>query len=85
MDSIDKIKDVIDSELKCITHSPVTVPGEVDTKDHKDDISYFIKMLEKGVPVCNDGPPILRTSESNYSLIIIRSLIIKYSYFDRCK
>ena len=50
MDSIETNKDAIDQELKCITATPVVVP-----KDHKDDVSYFLKMLKQGVPVYDDS------------------------------
>jgi len=74
MDSIETNKDAIDQELKCITATPVVVP-----KDHKDDVSYLIMMLEKGVPIYNDGPPKNKTSDSKCSLLILGCIILKYN------
>ena len=81
--------EIIDPEIETIvdstTSSPVKVLQAIVQKDHSDDVPYFIKMIEKGVPIYNDGPPILRTSESKCIFIIIRPLIIQFCHFDRCK
>ena len=69
---------IVDNET---THSPVAVAGGVAVIDHKDDVPYFVKMLEKGVPIYNDGPSILRTSESKCCLIIIGPIIVKLKMF----
>ena len=79
--------EIIDPELKTIvdsTTSPqVDVTPAIVQKDHSDDVPYFIKMIEKGVPIYNDGPRILRTTESKCNFIIIRSLIVKYTNLTR--
>ena len=51
---------IIDPELETIvdnetTHSPVVVAGGVVAKDHKDDASYFLKMLKQGVLIYDDS------------------------------
>jgi len=79
--------EIIDPELETIvdsiTSSPVEVVQAIVQKDHSDDVPYFIKMIEKGVPIYNDGPRILRTTESKCNFIIIRSLIVKYTNLTR--
>jgi len=76
--------EIIDPELKTIvdsTTSPqVDVTPAIVQKDHSDDVPYFVRMIEKGVPIYNDGPPILRSSESKCNFIIIRPLIVKYKH-----
>lgn len=81
--------EIIDPELEtivdCTTSPSLEIVPAIVQKDHSDDVPYFIKMIEKGVPIYNDGPRILRTTESKCHFIILRSLIIKYIHFDRCK